>query len=270
MKSFLDTTVVVDLVDLGSSRHASTTEFVRANAPAAAPLYALRELLEGKLRPLCDVHNRLLAAAGLGEALMGLASLCAVAGRKKDSAIRAFAKALTKATQTTQSASIGQVREDMLQALALDIASIWIRARKAGGWSRVQPLGCFPVGEISHGAAGELTGAGGSFGCEATARCSAASHLFDHLAEVEKAAEALHPKNLSGPLLAKRETSRRRAALKSLRDLGPKRFNKRDCRALGDAYFAIMCPGTATVVSTNISDFEPLCAALGKRVVLPK
>jgi hypothetical protein len=67
----------------------------------------------------------------------------------------------------------------------------------------------------------------------------------------------------------KKENSQRRKALKDLASNGPKKFNKGYCRNLGDAFFAQMCPQNANIVTTNISDFIPLCSALKKQAVKP-
>jgi hypothetical protein len=67
----------------------------------------------------------------------------------------------------------------------------------------------------------------------------------------------------------KRETTRRRSALKDLMQNGPDKFNKNNCRALGDAYFAVMCPPGSHVITTNLVDHAPLCNALGKTAVNP-
>ena len=55
--SFLDTTVVIHIAE-GVKPHSSKGEaFISANLPAETPYYALRELLAGRVRILCDTHN---------------------------------------------------------------------------------------------------------------------------------------------------------------------------------------------------------------------
>ena len=80
--------------------------------------------------------------------------------------------------------------------------------------------------------------------------------------------EALHPNSL-GKMAEKNENQKRRKALKELMSIGPTKFDKGRCRALGDAYFAAMCPAGSKVVTTNIQDHDILCSALGRTAVKP-
>jgi hypothetical protein len=65
----------------------------------------------------------------------------------------------------------------------------------------------------------------------------------------------------------KRENTRRLQVLKTLLNQRP--LTKKDCRDLGDAYFAFFAPESTDILTTNRRDHEPLAGALGKRVVCP-
>ena len=65
------------------------------------------------------------------------------------------------------------------------------------------------------------------------------------------------------------EDARRREALKKLAVHPNSRFERKDCRALGDAYFAFFAPTNADILTTNIKDHLPLASALGKKAVSP-
>lgn len=262
-EAFLDTTLVLHLSDTGSPDHANARKLVVNNSPATAPVYALRELLAGPLQNICSVHNRLKASDNIGEALLALAQLNPAMGRKKGAQIEQFALQLAAVCQENSGATLQETLDGMTQSLALKVARLWLRAKKAQGWSGVQPLGCFPSGEFSMGQAGELRAPSDSFNCDKRARCSAAAYMHDQAGAVSKLCDALHPSRLSAQLASKGETASRRAALKELRDKGPKDFNKSRCRALGDAYFAVMCPATSSVATTNKVDFEPAVRSTG-------
>ena len=122
---------------------------------------------------------------------------------------------------------------------------------------------------MEYGAAGELRGPGDSFNCIARERCAAAAYIYDNKSNVTKMIDALRPDRLDSKVANKKENSQRRKALRELQARGPRDFDKRRCRALGDAYFAAMCPAGSVVVTTNISDYAPLCAALGKQAKVP-
>jgi hypothetical protein len=60
---------------------------------------------------------------------------------------------------------------------------------------------------------------------------------------------------------------------KVLHEIGRKPTNpltEEYCIGLGDAYFALYCPKTATILTTNMKDHKPLAEALGKRAERPK
>jgi len=62
------------------------------------------------------------------------------------------------------------------------------------------------------------------------------------------------------------EDVRRRAALHALKNTPRRQFDNKMCRKLGDAYFALNCPGDATILTSNAKDHAPLAGALGKTV----
>jgi hypothetical protein len=266
--SFLDTTIVIHIADQGNPDKAKGEKFVESNQPAESPYYALRELLDGHIHYLCDTHNAILAADNIAEALQALLNRSPAEGRKKGAKLQAFATALKSAFTYNPTGSRGDdQKREMLAALALRINSIWRSAHRLKNVNLVQHLGCFNEGKIAYGAAGELRGPGDSFSCIKSQRCSAAAYLYDNKSDLTKMIEALHPKNLGAAVAAKNENAKRRKALKELLDKGPKDFDKGRCRALGDAYFAAMCPASSVVVTSNTVDYMPLCVALSKKAV---
>lgn len=268
--SFLDTTVVVELAEESDLAKTWGRPYIAINQPAQAPYYALKELLTGRVRNLCDAHNRLQASENVGEALMGLSRMPGVAGRKKDAAIQSLAGALNKVFETNPSGGRDDIKREMLQDLALKVSRLWRNARKTNGVTTVQPLACFNNGSLSHGPTGELRGPADSFNCLESERCAAAAYIHDNGANLSKLIDALHPDNLDPMAAAKNENQKRRKALKELKQAGPTDFRKANCRALGDAYFAAMCPAGSAVLTTNSSDHLPLCVSLGIAVVSPK
>jgi hypothetical protein len=47
-------------------------------------------------------------------------------------------------------------------------------------------------------------------------------------------------------------------------------MDAKDCRRLGDAFFALYAPPDAVILTTNIKDHAPLAEALGKQARIPK
>ena len=267
--SFLDTTIVIHIADNVEPGRSKGEAFVKANQPAASPYYALRELLAGHIQILCDTHNAVRAAENPAEALLALHNRSPAEGRKKIARLQALAAALNGTFAANPSGSRNEQKREVLQTLALQANRLWRQARNLSNVTLVQALGCFNNGKISYGASGELRGPNDSFNCIKSERCGAATYLFENKVDLSKMIDALHPNNLDPLAATKNENSQRRKALKELLDKGPREFNKNRCRALGDAYFAAMCPLGSVVVTSNIKDHVPLCLALKKDVVEP-
>ena len=71
------------------------------------------------------------------------------------------------------------------------------------------------------------------------------------------------------PASGRPEDSRRRDALRKLAVHPTSVFDRKDCQALGDAYFAFFAPEGSEILTTNVKDHAPLAEALGKAAVAP-
>lgn len=268
--SFLDTTILIDVTTKSNSEAKRNKEFIDANQPSETPYYALRELLAGYVRNICDVHNVLLAAENPGEAFVALQKCSPFQGRKKETKTQELAAALHSAFKDNASGARNDMKREILQSLMVKASLTWSKAAKIPGVNVVQPLACFNAGNIDLDDAGVLRGPRDSFNCIKSARCAAAGYLHDNQNDLQKLIDSLHPNNLPDKAANKNENAQRRKALKELKEKGPKSFNKNKCRALGDAYFAAMCPSGSVVVTSNIEDHDILCSALGKMALNPK
>lgn len=267
---FLDTTALIDLSDHYLGCLAETKKAIHEHKPVEVPFYALRELLAGRARQMCDVHNVLKSASDPGEALIGLSRRSPMEGRSKAAKIELIAEILRECYKQNPKGGRDLVKDEGLGWLKLRAQMLWKRAKAANGLEKVQPLACFNDGAISIGSSGELRGPNDSFNCRQDERCSAAGYIYDDEPALSALIDCLNPKNLDETAAQKNENSSRRKALKELKAKGPKDFDKRRCRAIGDAYFAAMCPKASVLMTTNTSDFLPLCQALGKKAKNPR
>jgi hypothetical protein len=262
--SFLDTTIIVNISDSNSISKQTSEKFISQNQPSETPYYSLRELLAGPIQNLCNVHNSILASDNIGEALLSISRGNYASGRKLGSRLGIGHEVLDKFFRDAPDSPRGHMKNEALEWLLIRANMMWRKAMKPKNVDIVQSLGCFNSGKLSLGAANELRGPNNSFNCHSKSRCSAAGYIHEDLSSLSKMIDALHPDQIDAKLADKQETKSRRKALKELRQHGPDKFNKNMCRALGDAYFAAMCPAGKSVVTTNIVDFEPLCSALNK------
>jgi len=266
---FLDTTVVINIADVLSTDRSKCESFIAGNQPAEMPYYALRELLVGRVQILCDAHNALKASSNHAEALLALLNRSPAEGRKKEARVKDVAYALKRVFDANPTGDRESLKRELLEDLALKAARLWRNARNLKMVVKVQPLACFNDGKLAYGNTGELRGPVDSFNCLKSERCAAAAYIYDDASILKRLIDALHPSNLDLKVASKGETRSRRKALKELQSSGPVKFNKRLCRAIGDAYFAAMCPAGSVVVSSNMEDFSPLCSALGKEAKEP-
>ncbi len=267
--SFLDTTVLIDLCNPRRSARIPSEQFVASNQPSEVAEYALRELLTGVVRHYCEAHNMLIACQNPAEAIVAASQRFFVKPRTMVGVVNTLAKCLDDIFGIGMVGSGDDFKREALQAIMLKATSLWRRANNPSNVSRVQALACFNGGDIAVGVGGLLRAPNDHFDCLRKQRCAAAGYIHDDLPAVRVLIAALHPDKLSDRAKVKTENAQRRKALKELEKRGPKEFPKGRCRALGDAYFAIMCPAAATIATTNLIDFEPLCTALGKRFAKP-
>lgn len=262
--SFLDTTIIINISDSNSKSKQASELFISQNQPSETPYYALRELLAGHMQNICDVHNTILASENIAEAFISLTRKNFYSGRKLGSKLSIGYEVLDKIFRDDPNSPCGQVKTEALEWLSIKANMMWLKATKPKNVDVVQSLSCFNSGKLTLGIANELRGPNNSFNCHSKSRCSAAGYIYEDISSLSKMIEALHPDKLDTDLANKQETKSRRKALKELKQHGPDKFDKSMCRALGDAYFAAMCPAGKSLVTTNIVDFEPLCSVLNK------
>lgn len=278
MGSYFDSTLLYAVATEDSVWEPRTKKYAAANPIAETPTYAARELLAGPISSLCTAHNKLLDATTVADAFFKVNSLPAVSGRTKSTQLAGLVHALAASLSTAPGpltvAQLNQpldglIKTRMQDDLALDIARKWAAILENDVMKVTQPLGCFALTDLGvDQVSGALRGPNGRFSCDPKSSCSAAHFLHGKQADVQKLIAVLRPPKAKG-VPQKHESVRRRSALKSLVASGPGKFGKKDCRAIGDAYFAVMCPPGSDVLTTNLSDHIPLCAALGKTAKEP-
>ena len=121
---------------------------IRGAGRAEVPYYASHELLSGRIRILCECHNVVLSATNPAEALQALSMRSPFEGRKKVARIQALTEALVEAFAQAPSGPRDQLKTEVLGALALKTAQLWIKSRNHNRLDKVQPLSCFIDGNL--------------------------------------------------------------------------------------------------------------------------
>jgi hypothetical protein len=266
---FLDSTILVDFAQDAQPRTTKALAHTKVNEPVRIAEYAYRELLAGRVGLLCDAHNDVVASANVVEVALAFSIRGSFARtpRAQEQEILKLLKAMFDKKGKVDPAV---AKREIAESLMMMASKMWKKAATFPSGDRVQPLGCFNNGRISLDKHGLLQGPNNSFNCATGTVCGAAQYLYNDRPRIRKMIAALESPKLPEKLKKKGETQSRRKALDLLERRGPTNISKASCRALGDAYFAAMCPAGSHVLTTNMEDFEPLCASVGTYVRVPK
>ena len=260
-EAFIDTTIVCNvLLPTTSGQDTAAKAAVGSYAVAAVPMYALREYRAGPLGYWILAYNVLVMHDDIKSAQDELASKSAFKPRQQSATLRAIVEGLIEVGLVGATTPVDLKRE--LENYLLRVISAAWDLRRGVGTDVVQHLGCFTDAEF------DIVDEQIEIAeCRREAPCGAALELKKRSDDVQTILDVLRPPKKGHS--EKTETTSRRAALKDVLDKPPSKFDKRRCRAIGDAYFCIMAPSGFDILTTNSSDFAPMATALGKTIVTP-
>lgn len=266
MRAFVDTTVLCDAIGLSSEAKARAARAALARYKLTEiPAYGLKELQAGPLSSWLLAHNILVNEETIPAAQERLSKVSAFKPRQNVVTSQALLSGLIAVAEAAKDARGPDydVKAELENYLCRRILSVWEKRRAIA--EVVQPLNCYVDDDLEL-ANKQLRFPEGS-SCRKGACCGAASELKKEERSVRTILVALRPPKVLSK--EKHETARRRGALKEVLARDSKDFPKKDCRALGDAYFCIMSPDGSDILTTNLSDFAPMAAALGKTISTP-
>lgn len=234
------------------------------------PEYALKEFKAGALYAYVWLHNKFVQLKDFHVVIDAVQKMSRTQRRNLTStaleALREAAKADSAVSSVELKRDLGPVTTDgriLARRYQLELKNLILRAwrKRRKATTRVtHALHCFSEGDIldRHGIL-EL----GRLDCQRGVDCALFAQLRDQTAEVKRilASDALHRTG--------RETEARRQALVLLTKGRVVLSERRACRSLGDAVFALLAPAGGVVLTTNLRDHKPLAEALGKRAEAP-
>jgi hypothetical protein len=265
--AFLDTTVVTDLVlKTGAAREAA--RIAVANRDVLVPQYALKELKLGPLQHYRWLYDKLRQERSLSRALDALHRLSRTRQRGKAStAMEALTLIASFFGQFTWSEVTPSDSGETVDVVMAELVRLEIKKRVLRAWkkrstigNRFDELACYPETEI---VASEDRLELKPNQCDKTKSCAVQRLITMNLDQLDKVIEAL------AALPDKAENLNRRRVLKEIRKRPSSQITPEQCRAIGDAYFALRCPSTAELTTTNVKDIEPLATAIGKKTRRP-
>lgn len=268
-KAFVDTTVLADALLKPDERSRRALRALQAFDDAAMPGYALKEFRSGPLYGFVWFHNTLVETRGVAPTIERLRRLAFRRGLQATTleALEGGLDAMGLAQLAVLEREYGATATH--DAMLYDRIRLHVKTLVLKAWKRrrklvsrvVCELGCFEEDDPTETPAGTL--AFKRFGCDPrTTGCATADCLRERGEATGRVRRELLPEDGRGTRqtgLLRRILRGRAAAITS-----------DDCRALGDAVFAILAPDGWTILTTNISDHRPLAEAVGKSACTPE
>jgi len=225
------------------------------------PLYSVKEFKGGPLDHFVWIHNKLLTTKSLKATYDAIAR-----NIRRPYRVTTSLEALQVGAESTPSGPFSKESAKERDRRQADMYMLSIRRRILKGWSdrkRIttslfDEVKCFAdKGPYLDGHTGLMENPAKR--CEAGTECGLADRLRNDTSKLGALIEAI--KGASRP-----EDNKRRAALHVLKNTPNRKFEDKDCRGLGDAYYALRCPTNCSVLTSNIRDHAILCRSVGTTV----
>jgi hypothetical protein len=263
-RAFVDTTILTDAtLKPGGPKTAAVAALARFDE-SELPVYAIKEFKRGPLQYLVWLHNKVVSTRSFTKTFTAVRKVSAQRNRQA-TALEVIERVLAKMAGDDHKvleakygarAKLDVIQADLLKELTRGLVlRAWRQHRKVTTRT-VQELACYQeMPPVLNRELLDLKPLDCKNGC-----C-----LATPLRQMSGDAAKLR-KRISPP--SKKEEANRIAALKIV-EKSPGRFNERDCRNLGDAYFSLFAPTGSVILTTNTGDHEKLAGALGKVVEGP-
>ncbi|WP_339135648.1 MAG: hypothetical protein WGN25_18510 [Candidatus Electrothrix sp. GW3-4] len=272
-KAFIDTTILTDLLVKSGKQHNLAKKALANYETTLLPVYAIKEFKAGPLRNYVYAHNKLVSTESYSETIDAIQKLSRTPQRYKTStALEALKVAhdnsIAKLTPQDLLSKYGDPAPEMDKiiydesrlALKVIIFKAWKRRRKIAT-DVIFPLNCYSEKDPFEESTGLIQDK--PVKCDNSNDCSVKKMMLGNLKHLELIKDAIENDS------EKRENTNRLKVIKRILKHPRCDLNDRDCRWLGDAVFAFLCPNDAELLTTNLKDHEPIVSALGKKVVSP-
>lgn len=269
-EALVDTTVLTDVLLKDSSPQGKAAKKALARyGETLLPVYAIKEFRAGPLKAHIWFFNHLAASRSIVKTVDALQRMSLSPRRYTVSTALEALKAAAQAPATIgrlvaeygPNASVDVVQADRYRLNeGRRIRRAW-KNRRAFTSRVIEELSCFDEDSFKQTDDGLFNV--DPPGCRRGAKCCLVKRFGSELRGVKQLRSVLEKSDLN-----RAENKRRNTALKQLLNASD-RFTQSNCRGLGDAYFALISPPGAVILTTNDRDHTPLAAALGKAVEKP-
>ena len=258
-KAFVDTTILAEVLLKTGPSHEAAEKALRLYDQTLLPVFAIKEWKRGQFNTYVLIHNYLKRTGSFSATSFALSRMF-MRPRSQSTAFEALALlSLNLSSAPMAVVSDSELADRFRLAFKTLIYSSW-ESRRSVTSDTVMDLECYVESGPRDQANGEIDIQPRN--CKGEQECCLAKQLRKDNDALIKLRDAIPPSGRT-------EDTRRRQALKKLAVHPNSRFDREDCRALGDAYFALFAPADADILTTNLKDHRPLAEALGKTAVSP-
>lgn len=273
-KAFIETTILADVLLKPNTKGKAASELLSEYEFTQLPVFAIKEFKGGPLNYYIYTYNKCVTEKSISNVIIAIHNLSRTPQKYRTAtALEAIAEGLKATSLTTDdllkkyggAADNDTVQCDTLKYnLKYRIISAWKQRRKIST-EVVNELACYKEVEPYENQRGLLEV--NPTKCKPERECCLGNEYrlrLSKLALIEKSILQL-PTELGN----KRENIARKRHLREIGRKSKQLITEDTCRAMGDIYFALLCPMDADILTTNITDLKPLAESLGKTINHP-
>ena len=259
-KAFIDTTILAEVLLKTGPSHDAAIRALGRYKETLLPVYAIKEWKRSQLATYVLIFNQLTRTRSFTQTNIWLSKFF---HRPRMQSTSREAEALATLHLPSAPMSPSSPDEELADRFRLAYRTLihtsW-ESRRSVTSATVMDLECYVESGPKEMPDGQLNI--NPRDCGGDRECCLARRLRKDAAALMKMRESI-------PLSGRPEDSKRREVLKKLAVHPTVMFDRKDCRALGDAYFAFFAPDGSEILTTNIKDHAPLANALGKTAAAP-
>ncbi len=269
MKSFVDTTILVDYLLKSGDKKEQSKYALQKCEESYLPQYAIKEFKAGPLQYFAWFYNRLSKSNSFLKAIGALQKLSLTPQRHRlSTALEALMEVHKEISNKPVSylsnlygekAKIDIVLNDRFRlSLKRKILTSWKNRRNVTTKTGNELVCYTELAPIESNGLFNLKPSK----CN-TKRCCLTEMYRSLVGDIQKIDEKL---------LSEEVTEVNRKRHKIMREIIRKKkyyLSDTECRQLGDVYFVCFCPNDHKILTTNIKDHKPLAEAIGKNAISP-
>jgi hypothetical protein len=260
MKAIVDTTVMTDALLKADAQKDRAVAALARYDETLLPVYAIKEFKAGPLHYYVWCHNKAVEADSVAEVVNAIRSNMIFKKNLPATALNAIENFHDSIGQQLPGDIQTRYPGMTLQHAMIIELRLWLRQKITRAWRRrrtsfsavISPLSCYPEADLVLKNSGQLED--GPRDCPKDDCCQRQKYS-GRSADLKLLEDAC--------VGTKQEVVRRRQALKRLLKHPKAAYERKHCKALGDAIFTLECRAGAEILTTNLVDHKPLADALG-------